>query len=79
MVYMLKDIAQISGHSIHTLKFYLKVGLLKESGRSPVTRFRFFDQATLERLQRIRAWRKERKSLSEIRRFLESGGEAATG
>ena len=70
-IYMLKDIARLSGHSIHTVKFYLKRGLLKEVGRSPATRFRYFDDTTLARLAQVRAWRKQRKSLADIKQLLE--------
>ena len=65
-VYLLKDLSRLSGHSIHTLKFYLKLGLIKEAGRSPETRFRYFNDATLATLSQIRTWRKERTSLAEI-------------
>ena len=68
--YLIKDLSRLSGHSIYTLKFYLKLGLIKESGRSPETRFRYFDETTLDRLSTIRAWRKQRKSLAEIHQFL---------
>ncbi len=69
-VYMLKDVAQLSGHSIHTVKFYLKRGLIQETGRSPSTRFRYFDETTLDRLAKIRALRKQRKGLAEIEQVL---------
>ena len=70
--YMLKDIARLSGHSIHTIKFYLKIGLIQETGRSPETRFRFFDQDTLDRLTHIRTLRKEHKTLSQIKLLLDA-------
>ncbi len=66
-LYMIKDIARLSGHSIYTLKFYLKLGLLREVGRSPETRFRYFDDSTLERLAQVRTLRKQGKSLAEIK------------
>lgn len=65
-VYLIKDLSRLSGHSVHTIKFYIKLGLIQESGRSPETRFRYFDDATLARLSRIRSLRKQRKSLREI-------------
>ena len=71
-IYLLKDLSRLSGHSIHTLKFYLKRGLIKEAGRSPETRFRYFDDATLSRLSQIRAFRKQQRSLAEIQRLLDS-------
>ena len=72
-VYLLKDLSRLSGHSIHTIKFYLKLGLIKEIGRSPETRFRYFDDTTLSRLSQIRALRKQQKSLAEISRLLNGG------
>ena len=70
-VYLLKDLSRLSGHSIHTIKFYLKIGLIKEVGRSPQTRFRYFDDGTLEQLAKVRAFRKEGKSLTEIGTLLQ--------
>jgi DNA-binding transcriptional MerR regulator len=72
-IYLVKDLSRISGHSVHTLKFYLRLGLIQEVGRSPETNFRYFDDSTLERLSKIRAWRKEQKTLAQIQRLLESG------
>ena len=69
-IYLLKDLSRLSGHSIHTLKFYLKLGLIQEAGRSPETRFRYFDDSTLAQLSKIRLWRKAGKSLAEIQRLL---------
>ena len=69
-VYLLKDLSRLSGHSVYTIKFYIKLGLIREAGRSPETRFRYFDDATLERLAVIRSWRKQDKSLAEIAHLL---------
>ena len=77
--YLIKDLSRLSGHSIHTLKFYLKLQLIKESGRSPETRFRYFDETTLTQLSKIRAWRKQRKSLAEIRSLLASSNSNGSG
>jgi DNA-binding transcriptional MerR regulator len=65
-VYLLKDLARLSGHSTHTLKFYLKIGLIKEIGRSQETRFRYFDDSTLDALARIREGRRAGRRLAEI-------------
>ena len=70
-LYVLKDIARISGLSIYTVKFYLKVGLIREIGRSPETRIRYFDDSTVGRLGQIREWRKTGRGLAEIHRLLE--------
>ncbi|MCX5712176.1 MAG: MerR family transcriptional regulator [Candidatus Omnitrophica bacterium] len=69
-VYLIKDLARLSGYSIHTLKFYLKIGLIKESSRSPETHYRYFDDSTLLLLQKIRQLRKQSKSLKDIKNEL---------
>ena len=74
-IYLLKDIARISGHSIHTIKYYLKLELIKEIARSPDTNFRFFDDSTIEMLTKIREFRLKKIPLKEIKNLLtwESG------
>ncbi|MBL7156747.1 MAG: MerR family transcriptional regulator [Candidatus Omnitrophica bacterium] len=69
-LYLIKDIARFSGLSIYTVKYYLKLGLIKETGRSPETNFRYFDDSTIQRLNRIRNYRKEKKSLRKIKDLL---------
>lgn len=75
--YLIKDLSRLSGHSVYTLKFYLKLGLFKEIGRSPQTRFRYFNDTTLQQLAQIRSLRKQNKSLEEIRELLLSKSEEA--
>ena len=65
-IYLVKDLARLTGYSTHTIKFYLKIGLIKERSRSPETRYRYFDDSTIETLKRIHLLRKENKSLKEI-------------
>ena len=67
-IYLMKDLARKSGHSIYTIKFYLKLGLLKEIGRSPETNFRYFDDSTLEKLKKIRSLKVKGVSLKEIKK-----------
>lgn len=69
-LFLIKDLAQVSGQSIYTIKYYLKIGLIKEEGRSPGSRFRYFGNSTLRRLKKIRKLRKEQKSIKEIRGIL---------
>lgn len=64
------DLARLSGYSIHTIKYYLKIGLIKEIGCSPETRYRYFDDSTIELLKKIRSLRKEDKSIREIKNEL---------
>ncbi|MBU1852463.1 MAG: MerR family transcriptional regulator, partial [Candidatus Omnitrophica bacterium] len=60
-IYLIKDLAKLSGHTIHTIKYYINCGLIKEIDRSPETNFRYFDNTTLEKLQKIRQLRKENR------------------
>jgi len=75
-IYLIKDLAQVSGMSIYTIKHYMKLDLVKEVGRSPGTNFRYFDESVVERLEKIRNLRKQGLSLKEIKeRFLfQEGG-----
>ena len=66
-VFLIKDLARLTGYSIHTLKYYLKIGLIKETSRSPETRYRFFNALTIEALKKIHTLRKEGKSIRQIK------------
>ena len=68
--YLIKDLARLTGYSIYTLKYYLNIGLFKEVSRSPETRFRYFDDSTVEKLKKIHTLRKEGKSLKKIKNEL---------
>jgi DNA-binding transcriptional MerR regulator len=69
-VYLIKDLAGLSGHTVYTLKYYLNIGLISEVGRSPETNFRYFDDTTIERLKKIRELRRENRSIAEIKELL---------
>lgn len=69
-IYLVKDLARLSGHTIHTIKYYLNLQLIKEIGRSPETNFRYFDNTAVDRLQEIRNLRRKNKSLAEIKEIL---------
>ena len=71
-IYLIKDLARASGFSVHTIKYYLKIGLIKENGRFPETNFRYFDSTGLVLLSHIRQLRKEQKSLKQIKQILGS-------
>ena len=66
-IYLLKDLSVKTGLSIYTLKYYLKLGLIKEVGRGPDTNFRYFDDSTVRRLSQIRQLRKDKYSIEAIR------------
>ena len=72
-LYLIKDLASKSGYSIHTLKYYLNIGLIKECGRFPETNFRYFDNNNIEQLAKIRQLRKDGKSIRVIRKILDEG------
>ena len=72
-VYLIKDIARLSGFSTYTVKYYLKLGLVREIGRSPETNFRYFDDGTVRRLDEIRTLRKQRICLRKIKDVIGSG------
>ena len=78
-IYLLKDLAQRSGISTHTLKFYLRLGLLQEIGRSPETNFRYFDDSTLARLKKIKALQAKNLSLDEINKQFHRTDDRAMG
>ena len=65
-IYLLKDLSRRTGHSTHTLKYYLRLGLFEEIGRSPETNFRYFDDSSIQRLQEIRNLRAQGLSLRDI-------------
>ena len=66
-IYLLKDLAHITGYSVDTLKFYLKIGLIKEVARGIKTNFRFFDDSTVGELKTVRDFRKDGVSLQKIK------------
>ena len=70
-IYLLKDLAKISGCTTHTLKYYLRMGLLKEIGRSKETNIRYFNDSTYERLKQIRELQKKNLTLKQIQEKLE--------
>ena len=65
-VYLVKDLARLSGLSIHTVKYYLRIGLIREVGRSPETNYRYFNQTTLDQVETICSLRRRGRSLHEI-------------
>lgn len=66
-IYLIKDLSFLTGLSIHTIKYYLKLGLLKETGRTPKSNFRYFDNLTLKTLNFIREERIKGNSLNSIK------------
>ena len=75
-IYLIKDLSRLSGLSVYTIKYYLKLGLIKEIARSQETNFRYFDDSTLEELKKIIGLRREKISLKKIQHIL--SGETAS-
>jgi len=69
-IYLIKDLARATGYSLHTIKYYLKIDLIKEISKSPETHFRYFNDSTIEKLKKIRSLRKEGKSIQAIKNEL---------
>lgn len=69
-IYLIKDLAQATGYSVDTLKYYLKIGLVKEVARGHETNFRFFDDSTVEVLTMIRELRKKGEPIKKIKERL---------
>lgn len=69
-LYLIKDLARLTGLSIDTVKFYLKIGLISEIGRSPETNFRYFDDSTVEALNKIIRLRRQKCPIQEIKKVL---------
>lgn len=69
-IYLIKDLAGLSGLSIYTVKYYLKLGLIKEVGKTPGSNFRYFDNTNLETLKHIRSLKLKGYSLNSIKEEL---------
>jgi DNA-binding transcriptional MerR regulator len=69
-IYLIKDLAGLSGLSVYTIKYYLKLGLINEVSRSQETNFRYFDDSTVKKLQKVIALRREKVSLKKIAHML---------
>ena len=70
----MKDLSRMTGLSIYTVKYYLKIGLIKEVGRSSETNFRYFDNQTADDLKKIIAYKKENVSLAKILELMRKEG-----
>lgn len=73
-IYLIKDLSRLSGLSVYTIKYYLKLGLVKEISRSQETNFRYFDDSTLEALKKIIALRHEKVPLKKIQDIISGIG-----
>ena len=70
MVYSISDLAIEAGVSYHTVYYYIREGLIRES-LLVGNRQRIFTEQDLDRLKQVIAHRKEGKSIEYIRGILE--------
>jgi len=66
-----KQVSELTGVSIRTLRYYDRIGLLSPSDRT-VAGYRLYDDTALERLQQILLFRELEFPLSDIIRILSS-------
>ncbi|SBT52419.1 MerR family transcriptional regulator [Micromonospora auratinigra] len=74
MAYTVGQVARAAHVTVRTLHHYDEIGLLSPSGRTPAG-YRRYDDADLERLQLIRAYRELGFPLEEIAEILDPGGD----
>ncbi len=65
-IYLVKDLSCVTGVSVYTIKYYLKLGLLKELGRTCQSNYRYFNDSAVRQLAKIRGWRKQGISIEQI-------------
>lgn len=71
--YLIGDLAVKTGLPLHTLNYYLRIGLIKEVGRSESSNYRYFNDQTVKELKRIIDLRLKHVPLSEIKWRKENG------
>ncbi|RNB83771.1 MerR family transcriptional regulator [Brevibacillus nitrificans] len=64
------DLASLTGLTVRTLRYYDQIGLFSPSGHSP-TGHRMYNEADIQRLQKILSLKDLGLSLEEIKRVLE--------
>lgn len=64
------ELARHSGVSIDTLRYYDKIGLLRPTGRNPVSGFREYGDEAADLLVLVKAAKLARLSLPQIREIL---------
>lgn len=70
---LIGDLASRTGLSVYAINYYIRIGLIREAGRSERSGYRLFDEATVEELNRIIALRRRRVPIREILRRKSDG------
>ena len=69
----IKEMSEISGVSVRTLRYYDEIGLLKPT-RLTDAGYRLYDNKALERLQEIMFFKELEFSLADIKQIMENPG-----
>ena len=72
-VYIIGDLASKTGLSIHTINYYINLGLVKASARANRSGYRLFDNQALEALNNIIELRCQKVPIREIVARKENG------
>ncbi len=72
MKMLIKDFAELCGVSVRTLHYYDEIDLLKPSSADENTGYRYYDEASLLRMQEIMFYRELDFSLKSIKEILSS-------
>ena len=70
MKMQIKEFARLTGVSVRTLHYYDEIGLLKPALVYPSTGYRYYDEASLLRMQQILFYRELDFPLKSIRQIL---------
>lgn len=70
MKLQISEIAKLTGVSVRTLHYYDEIGLLKPAETDEYTGYRFYDEASIEKLKQILYYREMDFSLKEISMLL---------
>ena len=65
-VFLIGDLASQTGLSIHTLNYYIRLGLIKEVARSRRSGYRLFNEETVKTLKKIIRLRQRQTPIREI-------------
>ncbi len=71
--YLIGDVATKTGLSIDTINYYLRIGLIKEVGRSERSGYRYFNNETVELLMKIIDLRLNYVPIREIKKRMKDG------
>ena len=71
MKLQISELAKQTGVSVRTLHYYDTIGLLKPAGTDPANGYRYYDEASIERLKEILYYRELNFALKDIPKLME--------